>query len=435
MLEKLQRPRRISLAVEEIWRKDSFGRSPYVTNCMQIVAEMRRADGLMTVHVSAGRREASRPRRSRVRTPIVDQHATWIAVNPIQGCPKACAYCFLNERGQTAVRPERLADPDETADLLAASPFYAPDRPVALYTWTDVMALTASRSHLTDLLAVLAERQFPNPVVLITKCLVPDDAIVAVTTAREAGLRVIVYVSYSGLGRDIERGIRHEALKANFPRLAQAGVPVVHYWRPAFPESATTQTMETVLDWVVPYAMCTVAAGLKVEPAALPRLAGLWPELSATRGATTAEGVYPRPFWEFIHHTEQRHPAYPLFHTNSCALAYVLGQPDRFGILGGEVCSLRNHCPPAQRHRCAADAMSRPLLTDAVIRAALDRRGQVGVTFTLQNAREVVIHGPLPTSTAAALTQDLGVRIRVTRQDTDAYWNSGTAGALPLIVG
>jgi hypothetical protein len=195
----------------------------------------------MTVRLGISRREASRPRPPRTHTPIVDQHATWVAVNPIQDRPKACAYCVLNERGQTAVRPECLASPAGTADLLGTSPYYAPDRPVALYTWTDAMALPASRAHMADLLGVLAGRQAPNPVVLIiTKCLIPGDAIDAVTTVRRAGLRVIVYVSYSGLGCDIERGIRHEDLKTNFPRLAEAGVPVVHYWRPAFPESATT---------------------------------------------------------------------------------------------------------------------------------------------------------------------------------------------------
>lgn len=122
----------------------------------------------MTVRTSTSRREVSRPQPPRTRTPIVDQHATWIAVNPIQGCPKACAYCFLNERGQTGVRPEQLASPDETVDLLTASRFYAPDRPVALYTWTDVMALPSSRAHLADLLALLADRQAPNQVILIT---------------------------------------------------------------------------------------------------------------------------------------------------------------------------------------------------------------------------------------------------------------------------
>lgn len=390
----------------------------------------------MTVRTSASRREVSRLRRPRTRTPIVDQHATWIAVNPIQGCPKACSYCFLVERGQTAVLPERLTSPAETVDVLTASPYYAPDRPVALYTWTDVMALPSSRAHLAEVLALLADRRTPNPVVLITKCLIPDDALDAVATARRAGLRVIVYVSYSGLGRDVERGIRHDEVKANFPRLGQAGVPVVHYWRPALPASVTAHTMQAVLDWVASYARCTVAAGLKVEPAALSRLAGLWPELGTTPGVTAAEGVYPRPFWEFIHATRQRHPTYPLFHTNSCALAYVLGQPDRFGIFDGEVCRVRNHCPDVQRHHCGAAALARPALTDATVRAVLDQRGHADARFNIDHAQGVVvIDAALSTSTAAALTQDLGVRVRVTRHDSDPYWSSGTAGALPLIIG
>jgi DNA repair photolyase len=377
-----------------------------------------------------------RVNHSRTRTAIVDQHATWIAVNPVQGCPKVCSYCFLNERGQTAVRPEYLASPAETVDLLTASPYYAPDRPVALYTWTDVMALPSSRAHLADLLAVLVDRRIPNPIVLITKCPIPDRTIDTVTTARQAGLRTVVYLSYSGLGRDMELGIRHEELKGNFPRLADAGVPVVHYWRPAFPESATTSTMETVFDWAAAYARCTMAAGLKVEPAALHRLAELWPELATTPGVTAAECVYPQAFWDFIHTTQQRLPDYPLFHTNSCALAYVFDQPDRFGVFGSDVCRSRNHCPAAQRHRCEADVLRRPALSERTVRAALDRRGHTDTSFTLDHPRgEVVIHAVLPTSAAAALTYDLGFQVRVARQHSDPYWSSGTAGALPLVIG
>lgn len=379
---------------------------------------------------------SSRGARVRTRTPIVDQHATWIAVNPVQGCPKACAYCFLNERGQAGVRPEQLATPDETVSALLASPLYAPDRPVALYTWTDVMALPASRSHLAQLLEVITNEELPNPIVLITKCHVPDETLAVISAARRRGLKVIMYLSYSGLGRDIERGIRHTAITDNFPRLAADGIPMVHYWRPAFPESATTSTMEHVLDWVAQYARCTVAAGLKVEPSALPRLAGLWPELATTEGVTEAEGVYPRAFWEFIHHTSERRPDYPLFHTNSCALAYILGRPDAFGVHRGTVCRVRNHCPAGQRQLCGEAANSRPPLTRALVRSALAQRDLAEAPFHLdEQERELVISAPVETSRVAALTQDLGIRVRVGRADTDSYWNSGTAGARPLIIG
>lgn len=125
-----------------------------------------------------------------------------------------------------------------------------------------------------------------------------------------------------------------------------------------------------------------------------------------------------------------------MFHTNSCALAYVLGQPDRFGIFGGEVCRVRNHCPDAQRHRCAAATLGRPALTDATVRAALDQRGHADARFNIDHAHGlVVIDATLSTATAAALTQDLGARVHVMRHDSDPYWSSGTAGAIPLIIG
>lgn len=34
--------------------------------------------------------------------PIVDVHATWLVLNPIQGCPKKCKYCFLRERTKSS---------------------------------------------------------------------------------------------------------------------------------------------------------------------------------------------------------------------------------------------------------------------------------------------------------------------------------------------
>jgi DNA repair photolyase len=372
----------------------------------------------------------------RVRTEIVDQHATWIAVNPVQGCPKRCRYCFLHERGQAGVAPEVLADPARTVELLLASPYYAPARPVALYTWTDVMALPASREHLRSVLVELADRDVRNPLVLITKCHVPDEVITDLVEARRRGVPVLVYLSLSGLNDTVERGVRHAELLENFPRLSSAGIPIVHYWRPGTPASATTAVMERVLDHAANYATCTMAAGLKVEPAALPRLAEIWPELATTEGVSTAEGVYPRAFWEFVHRTWQRHPAYPLFHTNSCALAYVLGRPDTFGIFGGTTCRLRNHCPLPQRSRCGAADAVRARPDEAQVRAALHRRGVGGAGFSLSaDGRDITVHAPVDTATAAALTHDLRTRVHVDRDHTDGYWNSGTAGALPLIVG
>jgi hypothetical protein len=108
----------------------------------------------------AGTPRVSHSRRT--RTAIVDQHATWIAVDPVQGCPKVCSYCFLTSAGRPLFGlsswPARWR-----RSTCSRSPYYAPDRPVALYTWTDAMALPSSRAHLSDLLAELAGRRGPQP--------------------------------------------------------------------------------------------------------------------------------------------------------------------------------------------------------------------------------------------------------------------------------
>ncbi|MDG4537199.1 hypothetical protein [Streptomyces sp. AV19] len=365
---------------------------------------------------------------------MIDQHATWIAVNPVQGCTKGCAYCFLNERGQTRVRPRQVATPAEAVEQLLASEVYAPDRAVALYTWTDVMALSSSREHLHRLLGEWQRARVPNPLVLITKCRVPDETIARLTAARAAGVPLVVFLSYSGLGKDIEQGIRHQDSARNFPALSAAGIPLVHYWRPVLPTAATPEVMTGVLDLAARYARCSMVAGLKVERAALGRLAGVWPELALAPQATEAEGVYPRPFWEFVHSTRRKHPGYPVFHATACALAYVLRQPDRFGIYGSEMCRQRTVCPAVQRDRCAAAAP--PLPTDEAVTAALRLRGLSGVGHRLDvDGRELVLDAAVPARVVGALTQDLRVRVRVDGQGDDRYWSSGTAGAAPLIVG
>jgi DNA repair photolyase len=372
----------------------------------------------------------------RVFTPVIDQHASWIAVNPVQGCPKRCGYCFLHERSQAGVAPVQVATPAEAAEMLLSSPFYSRERAVALFTWTDVMAVAPSRAYLADLLGRLAAARLPNPVVLITKCRIPGDVTEAIARARESGLRVIVYLSYSGLDAAVEAGIRHEQLVANFPALSAAGIPVVHYWRPSFPASAATETMTRVLGLAARYAACTMAAGLKVEAGALGRLSRHWPELASTPGVTEAECVYPAAFWEFIHRAGGLYPGYPVFHANSCALAYVLGEADRFGVYGSHVCTIRNRCPGPQRARCAAARGAAPPVTPERIDAALASRGLAGAAFCLDGGtRTLAVRAVLPNAVASALTQDLGVRVVSGGQGDDAYWSSGTSGARPLVIG
>ncbi|WP_414930611.1 winged helix-turn-helix domain-containing protein [Streptomyces sp. SHP 1-2] len=84
---------------------------------------------------------------TRLFEPVIDQHATWMVADPVQGCPKDCSYCHLQALGQTRAPPAVLATPEETAKQLLAHRYYHPELALALYTCTDALATSATRAQ------------------------------------------------------------------------------------------------------------------------------------------------------------------------------------------------------------------------------------------------------------------------------------------------
>ncbi|MFG2631608.1 hypothetical protein [Streptomyces sp. NPDC048473] len=366
--------------------------------------------------------------------PVIDQHETWLAVNPVQGCPKDCGYCYLKDRGQTLAKPVELASPDRTVALLKASPYLHQRAVLALYTCTDALATPRNRTHLIGLLDQLAESSLRNPVCLITKCSVTEDVIAAILRARKAGIPVIVYLSYSGLGPDTERGIDHAALRANFPRLHAHGIPVIHYWRPLMPANSTPETITHVLDWAARYAACSVAVGLKVKPGARDQLAALWPELAADGlPLKTADAVWPRETWELLETLPARYPGHPIYQTNSCALAHVLSRPDSHLVHGTSTCT-DNHCPAGQRQLCAS-SVPPPVSPDA-IRKHLVWLGVPTVRPIHWDAdrRTATVEGALALRDCNNAAQRFEISVQAPREIGDTYWSGKFGGNQPLVL-
>lgn len=375
------------------------------------------------------------PPVDRVFEPVIDQHETWVAVNPVQGCPKDCGYCYLKDRGQTLAKPVELATPRQTAALLAASPYYHRAAVLALYTCTDALATPPNRAHLIGLLDELTSTGIRNPVCLITKCPVTADVLAAIVRARDAGVPVIVYLSYSGLGTDVERGIDHDALRATFPLLHGHGIPVVHYWRPLIPANSAPAVITRVLDWVTRYAACSVSVGLKVKPGAREQMTALWPEL-ADRGLPleSADAIWPRQSWELLRSLPELYPNHPVYQTNSCALAYVLRRREAAGIHGTDTCT-DNHCPAAQRDQCAS-AVPAPL--PAAADAIANRMVWLGIPAMPirwdAGKRTATVSGPLATRDRNHLAQTLDITVHAARQDGDTYWSGRLGGNQPLVI-
>ncbi|MET8768852.1 hypothetical protein [Streptomyces sp. NPDC004658] len=368
--------------------------------------------------------------------PVIDQHDTWAVVNPVQGCNRDCGYCYLQDLHLTRVKPTILASPEDTVAQLLAHRYYHPNLVLALYTCTDAFATRANTAHLTALLQTLASSQVRNPVCLITKCHIPDDAIDCIRRVRDTGLPVLVYLSYSGLGPDIERGIQHDALRANFPRLHSAGIPVVHYWRPFLPQNSHPDVLENVLDLASRYAECSVTVGTKIKPSALDQITALWPDIAAPHlDPQGADSVWPRTAWEWLRHLPDRYRDHPVYQTNSCALAYVLGRHDRAGVHDTPTCLNANRCPARQRERCRRAVSLQQPLTRLDIDRHLDRLHHGGVHYTVhEDTRTIVFTTPLPLRDRHNLAQVLAATVRAPQHPDERYWAGRLSGAQPLII-
>ncbi|MFF4716540.1 hypothetical protein ACFY2V_34870 [Streptomyces eurythermus] len=368
--------------------------------------------------------------------PIIDQHDTWLAVNPVQGCNRDCSYCYLQDLNLTRVKPAVLASPEETLDQLLAHRYYHPDLVLALYTCTDALATRSTAAHLSGMLDVLADSPVRNPVCLITKCHIPDEVIDRIQRARAAGLPILVYLSYSGLDSAVERGIQHDALRANFPRLHAAGIPVIHYWRPFLPQNSQPDVLNDVLELASQYAQCSVAVGTKVKPSALEQITSLWPQL-ATPGLDpqSADSVWPRAAWDWLHRLPDRYGNYPIYQTNSCALAYVLGRHDRAGVHRTPTCLSGNRCPAAQRERCRAAVHQEGRLTRDAIDRHLERLGRSGLPYALrEDTRTIAFTDPVPLRDRHNLAQVLAATVRAPQHPDERYWAGRLSGAQPLII-
>ncbi|MFG2434595.1 hypothetical protein [Streptomyces sp. NPDC048508] len=368
--------------------------------------------------------------------PIIDQHDTWLAVNPVQGCNRDCGYCHLQDLNLTGVKPTVLASPKDTLDQLLAHRYYHPDLVVALYTCTDALATRTTAAHLTGMLDTLASSSVRNPVCLITKCHIPDGVLDAIQRARDAGLPVLVYLSYSGLGPDIERGINHEALRDNFPRLSAARIPVIHYWRPFLPQNSYPHILESVLDIASRYAECSVTVGTKVKPNALEQITGLWPQIAGPfLDPQGADSVWPRNAWEWMRPLPERYADYPVYQTNSCALAYTLGRHDRSGVHNTPTCLNANRCPAKQRTRCRQDASRQATLTREHIDHHLHRLGHTTLPYTLRaDTRTIAFRDPLALRECHNLAQVLTATVRAPHHPEERYWSGHLSGAHPLVI-
>lgn len=361
---------------------------------------------------------------------LTEQHASWLASNPVIGCPMNCAYCFLKPAGLNGIKPKILFSSREALDSLTSSKFYREDIPVATGTRTDYFATPENINYLKQYLVEYNKRKLKNPLVIITKKTIPDDVINLLIKLQNKGSIFIIFLSYSGSDESIEKGINPSELKNNFIRLKKANLNIIHYWRPFIPQNSTKKIMTSVLEYVVKYAKASVVTGLRLTPE-MQKQFWFWKNAQDLDiDFSNVEGIWPHQVQNYLKEFMQKYPQYPIFYASSCAIAYSLGIPDYNGFYNTEVCA-SNSCPILQRTLCKK-FFAKHIVTDETVKTMFRKLKMKDIKYKLdQNKKVLTLFQPLDHDKIVNLTQSLKILVKAKEEDGGYGWGSSVTQRKP----
>jgi DNA repair photolyase len=306
--------------------------------------------------------------------PLIAQHESWISLDPVQGCPARCVYCYLGPLGLFKKVPKELEyNPEVIYQKLQEYQFFQKSRianvpadrvfPIAIGNYTDMCLTPKNREYLLSLLHEHERRMPEVPVCVATKAVLER---VFLQRVDRIGIKVIFLISLSFFPLDsaIEKGVPSaESRLENFGRISElANIEAIHFWRPLtsinVPDRATAQRQIELVQRVE--AAASVITGLKFgDSLAKTFKANIHHPLHGYFNANVEHSrlkneIFKPEIREAIL-TVARERSYPVFLHTSCALSYVLGQPDynaTFRKLHLETKCLPSNCPSTQRKRC-----------------------------------------------------------------------------------
>ena len=280
---------------------------------------------------------------------VIEMHSSWLAINSIIGCTNNCKYCLLQATDDNNHIPKELVSPKEAVKQLLENKYYDESIPICLLPNTDVFLNSKNIKYLLELLDELDLNNIKNDLIIITKCKITDNVIERVKKLKSKGQNVVFYISYSGLGKDIEPNISIDILKNNFKVLKENNIDTIHYFRPFIPQNSDKDKIEKILDYVNDYTDISVITGLALIETFIDKI-DCWDEIKKDKEQSLkANCVWPETAWNFFNNNYSHKQQ--VFQTNTCALNTILKKPS-YQYFNSEECLKYNHCNSEQRKRC-----------------------------------------------------------------------------------
>ncbi len=368
--------------------------------------------------------------------PVVLRHAAWLVVNNVQGCPKDCAYCFLKPINQTGTVPSEVLNAKDSISMLKTHELYHADSPVCFYTSTDPFATPYVEEKLVEVLEEFLSQGLRNTVCFVTKCCPKGMLDKTLKKFKDKKIPVVAYISYSGLTKEIEKGVKQQDILDSFVYFHERDIPIIHYWRPFLPQNTDIETMEKVVSYASQYAYAAVVTGLKLYTSMQDQLL-FWPEVREDiQKAADSECVWPREALEKSTLLSQKYD-YPVFQTNSCALSYVLKQHNPDAMWQTPVCRSYNTCPTHQRDKCNNFYSNHSLTEEVVLETLKMLKKNVDdcqIKILEQSPPIVEISGVMLDTSAISSLREILHAVVVSDFHRGHYWGSSVTQEEPYTV-
>ena len=364
--------------------------------------------------------------------PLVAQHESWISLDPIRGCPASCVYCYLEPPGLTRKVPVASEDASEVVyqklseyQYLEKSQFsdvpVGRSFPIAIGNYTDMCLTSKNRQYLLSLLCE-HKRCMPNtPVCIVTKAVLDYTFLEAVN---DIGVTTIFFISLSFLPSKFEKGAPPTTSRLeNFGRIAQfANLHAVHFWRPVM--SINVPDREAAFQQIEQLksnsASVSVITGLKFGD----NLAKVFSSkeqhalqkffiAQAKRSHLKNEILEPEVQKMIFSVAKER--SYAVFLHTSCAVSFVLGQPDynaTFRKPHLESRCLTSTCPSSQRERCFNFKTSSIIPSGRLLEQVAQNLQIPSTAVTYSEEDVIVVDAVLTQEQQTFLTQSTGFPVR-----------------------
>lgn len=369
----------------------------------------------------------------RKHIPLIAQHESWISLDPIQGCPASCVYCYLEPPGLTRQVPQQpLEAPEEIYQQLPIYRYFdkslfsrAVDGrppPIAIGNYTDMCLVPKNRQFLLSLLHKHKEHLPDVPVCIVTKASLSQAFLEEV---QKIGITVLFFISLSFLASSLEKGTPPiENRLANFERISHfSNLYAIHFWRPVtsltVPDRASAKRqIETLAKAGAPVSVIT---GLKFGD----NLAKIF--RSQEQHALHAffkdqvqhdhlkNEIFEPEVQETLLSVAQE-LSYPMYLHTSCAVSYILKQADynaTFRKPHFEARCLASTCPSAQRERCFSLKARVPIPSQTLLERVAQYLNLPVSSITYSERRETIfVNRELTQEEQTFLTQATGFSVR-----------------------